>query len=79
MNGWETSACGGANPSFGGSVKTRPASAARPLLPYRTRPLLPASLFQGVASDMNDSFARRFNKSGEIDSGLVAGCGDGLR
>src|SRR5262249_29328993 len=36
-------------PSFGGSVKTRPASAARPLLPYRTCQLLSASLFQGVA------------------------------
>src|SRR5262245_25127490 len=36
-------------PSFGGSVKTRPASAARPLLPDRTCQLLSASLFQGVA------------------------------
>jgi hypothetical protein len=36
-------------------VKTRPASAARPPLPYRTFKLFLASLFQGVATGMNGS------------------------
>jgi hypothetical protein len=36
-------------------VKTRPASASRPSLPYRTSKLFLASLFQGVATGMNDS------------------------
>src|SRR5262245_15544837 len=41
--------------SYGGSVKTRPSSAARPSLPYRTSKLFLASLFQGAATGMNDS------------------------
>jgi hypothetical protein len=39
-------------------VKSRPVSAARPSLPYRTFKLFLASLFQGVATGMNDSFAK---------------------
>jgi len=39
-------------------VKTRPASAARPSLPYRTFKLFLASLFQGVATGMNDSLEK---------------------
>src|SRR5262245_54878147 len=41
--------------SYGGSVKTRPSSAARPSLPYRTSKLFLPSLFQGAATGMNDS------------------------
>src|SRR5262245_7957384 len=41
--------------SYGGSVKSRPSSAARPSLPYRTCKLILASLFQGAATGMNDS------------------------
>ena len=36
-------------------MKNRPASAARPSLPYRTSKLFLASLFQGAATGMNDS------------------------
>src|SRR5262249_41584794 len=41
--------------SFGCPVKTRPASAARPSLLYRTCKLILASLFQGAVSGMKDS------------------------
>ena len=37
-------------------MKTRPASAARPSLLYRTCKLILASLFQGAVSGMKDSY-----------------------
>src|SRR5215831_17550095 len=49
-----------------GSVKTRPASAARPSLPDRTCKLFLASLFQGVAKRNERLLSERINPAQQL-------------